>query len=145
MPESLEEKTRIALGIRQPWAELIVRGIKTVEIRSTDTKQRGVIYVYASKKLADHPFAETAILEHAIDVESLPRGQLVGTVELFATSPADEDDEPASCVPTEYLDGRFAWRLRNPARLTEPIVPKFLPYGVWFYPFQRRNDQSASF
>lgn len=130
---------RIALGIRQPWAELILRGIKTVEVRSSDTKQRGTIYIYASKKLADHPFAETAIQQHELDVESLPRGVLVGTVEITEAGPADEDDETASCVPADYLDGKFAWRLENPARLETPIVPRFLPYGVWFYPFRRRN------
>jgi hypothetical protein len=132
----------IALGIRQPWAELILRGIKTVEVRSTDTRQRGTILVYASKKLAENAFAEAAIRQHGLDVEQLPRGQLVGTVDLCATGPADEDDESAACVPAEYLEGRFAWRLENPERLTEPVQPSFLPYGIWFYPFRRRNTAS---
>ncbi len=136
------DRQRIALGIRQPWAELILRGIKTVEVRSTDTRQRGTIYVYASKKPADHSFAEEAIHRHGLDRESLPRGVLVGTVDLQASGPADEDDEDAACVPAEYLDGRFAWRLENPTRLSEPVVPRFLPYGVWFYPFRRRNAQT---
>jgi ASCH domain len=132
----------IALGIRQPWAELILRGIKTVEVRSTDTRQRGTIYVYASKKLAENTFAEQAIRRHGLDVGSLPRGQLVGTVDLLATGPAAEEDETAACVPAEYLEGRFAWRLENPTRWLEPVIPRFLPYGVWFYPFRRRNSQT---
>ena len=129
----------IALGIRQPWAELILRGIKTVEVRSTDTRKRGMIYVYASKKLAENRFAEEAIDRHGLDVKSLPRGVLVGTVELFASGPAETADEAAACVPAEYLSGRFAWRLQNPERLAEPREPVFLPYGVWFYPFRRLN------
>lgn len=140
MNESSLDHDRIALGIRQPWAELILRGIKTVEVRSLDTKQRGTIYVYASKKLADQSFAETAIQKYDLDVESLPRGVLVGTVEIIETGPADEDEESAACVPAEYLDGRFAWRLANAARLEPPVAPRFLPYGVWFYPFRRRNQ-----
>lgn len=132
----------IALAIRQPWAELILRGIKTVEVRSSDTKQRGTIYIYASKKLAENAFAEEAIRKHGLNADSLPRGVLVGTVDLFASGPADEDDEAAACVPAEYLDGRFAWRLQNPARFLEPQAPRFLPYGVWFYPFRRRNAQT---
>ena len=139
MDDSSLDPQRIALGIRQPWAELILRGIKTVEIRSTDTKQRGTIYVYASKKLAENPFAEEAIRQHGLDVDSLPRGVLVGTIDLWETGPAEEDDAPAACVPAEYLEGRFAWRLQNPVRLEEPVKPQFLPYGVWFYPFRRRN------
>jgi hypothetical protein len=139
MNDSPLETGIIALGVRQPWAELILRGIKTVEVRSMDTRQRGTIYLYASKKLAENAFADEAIRRHALEADSLPRGVLVGTVELFASGPADEDDETAACVPAEYLDGRFAWRLQNPTRLAEPKEPRFLPYGVWFYPFHRRN------
>jgi hypothetical protein len=143
MKDSPLDPQRIALGIRQPWCELILRGIKTVEVRSTETKQRGTIYIYASKQLADNAFAEEAIRRHGLDLESLPMGVLVGTVELSASGPAEESDEAAACVPAEYLEGRFAWRLENPQRLSEPVIPRFLPYGVWFYPFRRRNADSA--
>ena len=138
------DRERIALGIRQPWAELILRGIKTVEIRSTGTRLRGTIYIYASKKLADNSIAQAVILEHELDLDSLPLGLLVGTVDLVESRPADEDDETAACVPAEYLDGRFAWQLRSPSRLAVPVAPHFLPYGVWFYPFRRRNADGVS-
>jgi hypothetical protein len=141
MNETSFDTQRIALGIRQPWCELILRGIKTVEVRSTDTRQRGTIFIYASKQPAGNSFADEAILRHGLDRESLPKGVLVGTVELAESGPADEDDEPAACVPAEYLEGRFAWRLKNPQRLPEPVTPRFLPYGVWFYPFRRRNAE----
>src|SRR5436305_2636527 len=43
----------LALSIRQPFAELILRGIKTVEYRKRPTKCVGErFYIYASKKLA---------------------------------------------------------------------------------------------
>src|SRR5262245_14035781 len=39
-----------ALSIRQPWAELILRGIKTVEYRSRPTRIVGErFYIYAAK------------------------------------------------------------------------------------------------
>src|SRR5947208_1239062 len=39
-----------ALSIRQPWAELILRGIKTAELRSRSTSIVGErFYIYASK------------------------------------------------------------------------------------------------
>ncbi len=137
------DKQRLALGVRQPWAELILRGIKTVEIRSTDTRQRGTIYLYASKKLAENAFADDAIEEYELEVDSLPRGVLVGTIDLWDSGPAEDDDAVASCVPAAYLEGRFAWRIKNPDRLADPVVPRFLPYGVWFYPFHRRNASQA--
>jgi hypothetical protein len=143
MNDSPVDTQMIALGIRQPWCELILRGIKTVEVRSTDTRQRGTIYIYASKQPAENSFAEEAVRRHGLDLESLPKGVLVGTVELSASGPAEENDEAAACVPAEYLKGRFAWHLKNPKRMCEPVVPRFLPYGVWFYPFRRRNADST--
>jgi predicted transcriptional regulator len=41
-----------ALSIRQPFAELILRGIKTIEYRTRPTRIIGErFYIYASKKL----------------------------------------------------------------------------------------------
>ncbi|GAA4338629.1 hypothetical protein GCM10023149_48730 [Mucilaginibacter gynuensis] len=39
-----------ALSIKQPWAELIVAGIKDIENRSWRTNFRGRVYVHASQK-----------------------------------------------------------------------------------------------
>jgi hypothetical protein len=47
-----------ALSIRQPWAELILRGDKTVEYRSQPTKIRGRIYIYAAQGKSDADEAE---------------------------------------------------------------------------------------
>lgn len=38
-----------AISIRQPWASLIVLGIKDIENRSWPTSQRGIVLVHASK------------------------------------------------------------------------------------------------
>jgi hypothetical protein len=129
----------IALGIRQPWAELILRGIKTIEVRSSHTRVRGPIYLYSSKKLADIPAARRAIAEHEIDLAELPRGVLVGTIDIVDSRKCRPADTMAACVPHEVLKGRFGWHLANPQRLATPLGVRFLPYGVWFYPFQRRN------
>lgn len=129
----------IALGIRQPWVELILRGVKTIEVRSQDTQVRGTIYLYASKKLSELPAANDAACDYALDLEALPRGLLVGSVELHATTPAAPHDATASCVPATLLKQQYAWHLRNPQRFAEPLTVRFLPYGVWFYPFRRRH------
>ena len=40
----------LALSIRQPYAELILRGVKTIEYRSRPTRKIGErFYIYASK------------------------------------------------------------------------------------------------
>jgi hypothetical protein len=131
----------IALGIRQPWAELILRGIKTIEVRTLGTQLRGPIYLYTGKRLADIAAAEAIMRRHALDREELTLSRLVGTVEIVDSRPCTPADAEAACVPAEVLRGKQAWCLANPVRLDEPLQPRFLPYGVWFYPFKRRNAE----
>ena len=133
------DKSLPALGIRQPWAELILRGIKTIEIRSSQTRIRGPIYVYASKKLAKTPHAEKAIEKVGLNVEELPRGVLIGTVEIVDSFPVQQKHAAAAGVPAELLKDKFGWKLANPQRLQTLIIPDYLPYGVWFYPFVRKQ------
>jgi ASCH domain-containing protein len=129
---------RIALGIQQPWAELILRGIKTLEVRSQPTRQRGTIYLYASKRPSPLPAALAVAARHRIDVESLPFGVLVGTVNLIGCRACRSGDHKAACVPPQLVAGQFAWELAEPTPLAVPLAVRFLPYGVWFYPFKRR-------
>jgi hypothetical protein len=134
------DKELIALGIRQPWAELILRGIKTIEVRSLPTSIRGPIYVYASKRIADTEPARAAATRHKVDVDVLPRGVLVGTVEIVDCRVCIPSDSEAACLPSELLKGKQGWRLANPQRLETPLKVRFLPYGVWFYPFKRKKS-----
>lgn len=130
---------RLALGIQQPWAELILRGIKTLEVRSQPTRTRGTIYVYSSRRSSTLPAAAEVVERLGLDLGELPKGFLVGTVELVGCRPATPEDAAAACVPPELLMSQFVWELGNPQRLAEPLAPRFLPYGVWFYPFRRKG------
>src|SRR3954471_8554499 len=42
----------VALSVKQPWAALLVAGLKTVEVRSWPTRRRGRVLIHAGK-LAD--------------------------------------------------------------------------------------------
>ena len=79
-----------ALSIRQPYAWLIVNGVKDVENRSWSTKYRGVFYVHAAQTL-DGTRAERERLRRWVrqrfdvivpDDEDLPRGGIVGRAAL---------------------------------------------------------------
>ncbi|MGE3314465.1 MAG: ASCH domain-containing protein [Planctomycetaceae bacterium] len=131
----------IALGIRQPWAELILQGIKTIEVRSLETAKRGTILIYASKKLSSQPSALEAAERHRLDLDALPKGVLVGTVEIRDCSRCTADDSQGASLPVEAIAGKFAWRLGNSQRFPKTVPVRFLPYGVWFYPFKRRNRE----
>ncbi|QDT16928.1 ASCH domain-containing protein [Alienimonas californiensis] len=137
------DRDRIALGIRQPWCELILRGRKTLEIRTRPTEVRGTIYVYSAKKLSDLPELEVVLLREEVNPDPLPKGSLVGTVEIVGCRRATPEDAAASCVPPRELENRWAWELAHPIRFAEPVKPRFLPYGVWFYPFKRRSESSV--
>jgi len=133
----------IAVGIRQPWAELILRGIKTIEVRTLNTRRRGTIYVYASKKPSDMAAALVAAEKHGLEIETLPRGVVVGSVEVRNTRPVQKSDAPAACVPRSLLDDQYAWELTNPERFAKPLEVRFLPYGIWFYPWKRRTGKQT--
>lgn len=108
-----------ALSIRQPHAEAIMRGVKKIEYRSGPTKIRGRILIYAS--LGRYSAADEAQMmkEYGIkDVacDDLPRGVLIGSVELFDCDGGD-------------------WHVRKPERAVKLIAPAKQPQPVWFYPF----------
>ena len=105
-------KRMLALSVRQPFAEQIMRGTKTVEYRKTPTRIRERVYIYASKGV--RPIEDW----NGMNCErgDLPTGVLVGTVEI------------AGCRGT-------AWSLANPRRLSKRLRPKNRPQPVWFHPF----------
>ncbi len=112
-----------ALSIRQPHAEAIMRGVKPIEFRSRSTKIRGQIYIYAS--LGRYSLQEEAEMLKMygmsdVNCDDLPRGVLIGTVEIWA------------CTGNS---GDFHWHVRNPQRAEKLWKPKNHPQPIWFKPF----------
>ena len=124
-----------ALSVRQPWAELILRGVKTVEVRSRPTKVRERILIYASPIRIDAEQEASVAGRHALDVEALPRSVLLGTVEVVGCDPLRESDGVAAGFEIRDATGCFAWRLARPERAHELLKPRRRPQPVWFYPY----------
>ncbi|NBT59829.1 hypothetical protein EBT16_13705 [bacterium] len=89
---------------------------KKVEFRTVATKKRGTVYIYASLNKArkdeckrNEPF------------EKLPRGVLVGTVEVV------------DCVKYGHRD--YGYILKNPRRFKKPLKARKKAQPVWFIPF----------
>jgi len=100
-----------ARRIRQPHAEAIMRGVKTTEYRSSATKTCGRIYIYASPGRYSADDEAEMIEDYGIDdvsCDDLPRGVLIGTVELYD------------------FDGG-GWHVRNPERAKTLRKPKKHP------------------
>lgn len=115
----MEHERYKALSIRQPWAELILRGDKCVEYRSQATKVRGTVYIYAALGRPEVSDREVANLVGQ-SWDHLDIGVIVGMVDVVG------------CDETE---SGFEWQLANPKRLDTPLKPDNQPQPVWFNPF----------
>jgi hypothetical protein len=115
-----------ALSLQQPYAELILKGRKTIETRTWRTAYRGLFAIHA----AWHVQGDIAKL-YSIEPESLISGALLGTAEIVDMIEFDDDSWAAlrdhHLVPDEHSNGRVGWRLANPRRLAEPIPLRGLP------------------
>lgn len=81
-----------ALSVRQPWAELILRGRKRIEVRSRPTNVRGRVYIYASLHRAGPAHERHAANAHRFDIDGLLRGVIIGTVEIVGSRPLQSSD-----------------------------------------------------
>jgi hypothetical protein len=104
-----------ALSIKQPWAELILRGDKDVENRSWRTHHRGPLLIHASRTVD-----REAMRHHGLG--SLPTGGLVGLVDVI--------DCTKQRSSQWHLEGCFGWYLQRPVRL-ERLLP--MPGRVGFF------------
>jgi hypothetical protein len=109
-----------ALTVRQPWAALIVAGVKDVENRSwRPAVPVDVLIIHSAERRADHP-------DGVIRVEGDDRrGVILGTVRMEGVT----KDSPSPWA----LDDLFHWQLADPVRLAEPI-PCTGKYGLWMPP-----------
>jgi ASCH domain len=109
-----------ALSVRQPWAYAILHGGKNIENRTWPTQLRGTIAIHAGRTMEPNDIDEffrflderrlsgTWLTRAA--VESLPRGAVVGTVDIVGC--VRESDSP-------WFEGPFGFVLENP----RPVIP----------------------
>jgi len=98
-----------AISIRQPYVELILRGIKKAEYRTRPTNIRGRVYLYTAKKPGDWPAGWRKVRAEPGD---LPTGVIVGTVDI---------------VGCRRRGDGYAYILSNPKRLKRKLKPKNCP------------------
>ena len=96
-----------AISIRNPWADLILGGEKTIEVRTWQTKYRGDLLICSSA----NPKIEGMISGYALCIVSL------------------DDIEPfkpwhckAACID-DWAEGYYAWHFSN-VRLVAPFKVK---------------------
>jgi hypothetical protein len=133
-PVSESGLPRRALSIRQPWAELILRGKKKIEVRSFPTNIRGPMCLYASlTRGADDAKCRAST---GRTWEDLDRGVLVGIIEIVDCRPLQQTDSRAAGFRIDFdPEGSFAWLVRPVKRLAKPIPPKAHAQPSFFFPF----------
>lgn len=117
------------LSLQQPWASLVVSGLKGIENRTWDTDVRGRILLHASGK-NDHCdwFNEwkRAAVQHGFtlpDAHELPRSAIIGEVHIVETLPIAElrRNRPELIVPPSRPSGPLCFILGDAVTYTKPI------------------------
>jgi hypothetical protein len=62
------------LSLKQPWAALLVHGVKTIEVRRWPTARRGPILIHAAKVSDDRPEAWAHVPEELLTFARLVGG-----------------------------------------------------------------------
>ena len=132
-----------ALSIKQPWATLVVHGLKTVEVRRWPTARRGRILIHAARVPDERPQG-WAHLSRELEPLARQLGGIVGAVEL------------ADCVSYRNADAFLRERDRhlNEAnwyvppvlygfRFQSPEIIPFRPYSGWMRFFPVEWDEPA--
>lgn len=125
------------LSVRQPWAALLVMGIKDVENRTRRTNFRGRILIHASAAKCTGALADYLNLEQlavfAGQHGNIPKDQwdksvvsgcIIGSVEIYDCVKNDSSIWAENQV--------WNWKVRNPVAFKKPIPAKGM-LGLWEY------------
>src|SRR5688500_17891096 len=108
----------LALSIQQPWAELILYGRKSIELRTWTTDYRGKLWIHTGQK-------SNPELDRRFQLTDLFRGGYIGTVTLEHVYSMDRDKwvrwQEQHLDGGPYHRGFFGWVLSNPVRFENPI------------------------
>ena len=108
-----------ALCVRQPYATLIARGLKPLEIRTWRTAHRGDLVIAASASY--HETALAVMAKFGLRDEDCPRGVILCAVDLVDVRPTTRADREPSCWPA--CDAGFeAFVLERPRALKQRPV-----------------------
>ena len=131
-----------ALSIRQPWAELILRGVKTVEYRSRPTRVIGErFHIYAPLK---HATPSAKVWSRDLAVPAPPHAPPEWLLELAEQLRLIEPGTPlptgvivgsAVIEKVSRVDSVYRWHLTGARRARKLRKPDGHPQPVWFRPF----------
>ena len=140
--EKVIKECEYALSIKQPWASLIVHGVKTIEVRAWPTARRGRILIHASRVSDSRTQGWDMLPAHARET-ALLTGGLLGSVEITdcLTYDTREDfvrDQKLHMNDPKWFQGKrlYGFPLRQGGRFRP-----FRPYSGWMRFFFGHNAE----
>ena len=111
------------LSVCQPFADLIIQGKKTIELRKWNTKFRGEFLVHAPQKIRLDDCRRLKIKD------SLTTGAIIGKVELVSVKKYENEselklDSKKHLALNNKSDSKYGFILQNPKQLKVPIPCK---------------------
>jgi hypothetical protein len=120
-----------ALSLSQPWASLLMLGVKRLETRCWHTSHRGPLLIHASKNFSraarllclQEPGRAALAAAGVANCRQLPVGAVLGVVELVdCVRVEDAPAVPAEELPLgDFSPGRWLWRVARPRLLAMPL------------------------
>lgn len=128
------------LSVAQPWCWAIMAGLKSIENRGWKTSYRGRLAIHATAQM---PSLAGATLLGNIKLpclSDLPRGAIVGMVELVDCLCIE--DLPPELRDDPHAVGPWCWLFTDPRLLAQPLSCKGRP-GLWDVPEALADDLDA--
>jgi hypothetical protein len=102
-----------ALSLKQPWAALLVHGLKTIEVRRWPTARRGRILIHAARISDERPEAWKHVSD-ALRSDALMVGGIVGEADLtgclaYRSREAFCKDQANHLNEPEWFDGSIMY------------------------------------
>jgi hypothetical protein len=122
-----------ALSVKQPWAALVVHGLKTIEVRRWQTARRGPILIHAARVPDDRPEGWDLVTTDELHELAQLRGGLIGSVNLiecvtYRDLPSFAKDQSAHRNHLSWFEPPKLYGFRFAA----PKVTPFRVYPGWF-------------
>ena len=142
-----------AISVQQPWAHFMARNIKRIEVRRGTTTYTGRVALHASTEIAlkevEHlwnsnvriarRFAEQGFIDRD-DIKALPRGAIIGTIELVGVDKGSDVHEGRA---THVMESGFARALDTAVRSRSTGAKRPLIIRTKTLPVPIPDDQHA--
>ena len=127
------------LSVCQPFAELIIQGKKTIELRKWNTKFRGEFLIHAAKNILIEDCKRMKISS------SITTGAIIGKVKLTDVKKYESDKELKSDKKkhhslSDITKNKYGFILESPKKLRVPIPYSGKLNFFEFHPDEMKND-----